>query len=94
MEDGDSIGLNMDNGMWVHLRFAKFLVSWIDPETKQLRETFGYGASEFGYRIEGVKPYRPTTAAMAPVLVVGSSSLLFVLRERERLFCCMIVRWE
>jgi len=68
VDEGDSVGLNMANGMWVHLRFARFDVRWVDPETKELVQTVGYGASEFGYRIEGVEPQRPTTALLAPVL--------------------------
>jgi len=65
--DDASVGLNMANGMWVNLRFAKFVVSWVDPVSKELRTANGYGASEFGYRIEGVMPHRPTQVVVNPV---------------------------
>jgi hypothetical protein len=67
----DSVGLNMQNAMWVHLRFARFEISYIDPDTFELKEMQGIGASEFGYRFEGYQPYRPKKGIAAPVFATA-----------------------
>ena len=51
----------------MHLRFARFDVYYVDPQTYELVELRGMGASEFGYRFEGYEPLRPKKVVAAPV---------------------------
>lgn len=66
--DGDSVGLDMGPGeMWVHLRFARFHLTFVSDKDGEVEETWGRGASEFGYRVHGCQPLRPTHGVFDPV---------------------------
>lgn len=45
--------------MLVNFRFARYRVQWIDSKTGESITQDGYGASEFGYRFQGVQPMKP-----------------------------------
>lgn len=66
---GNTVGFDMGPGaMYSNFRFARFEVAWVDPHTGEPRTADGVGASEFGYRVAGYRPYRFAGATARPAL--------------------------
>ena len=57
--------------MLVNFRFARYCVSWIDPESGDDMVQEGFGASEFGYRFKGVVPMKPSLEDLQFLPVTG-----------------------